>query len=1169
MFTDRSFSNTVGGSMLLALSHPFGLPPRFLFDGRRSLSLVLDRWLSAPQKCVFTANTEPAALKEVQMTRRIADRAGSRFPGNVSTHHTMSRVAGVGLLVLLWLVASPCIAQTLRTLASFNLANGNSPEGSLILSGSTLYGVTVFGGAYNHGTVFSIPTSGGAPTTLLSFNGTNGSEPYGDLTLSGATLYGTTNCGGTGNEGTVFSLPTSGGTPTVLTSFSLYNGANPRGSLTLSGSTLYGTTSAGGANYDGTVFSLPTSGGTATTLATFSSTIGRWPYGSLTLSDSTFYGITMSGGANGCGTVFSLPVSGGAPTILASFNGANGDIAHGSLILSGSTLYGMTSHGGANGVGTVFSLPISGGVPTTLLSFNGTNGAYPLGSLVLRGSTLYGMTFWGGAYQAGTIFSLNTDGTGYKDLLDFNIANGKSPCGSLTLDGSTLYGTTQQGGVYGYGTIFALDLPARNLTWNMTDGTWDKVSTNKPWTADGSSSQFSDYDNVTFNRASGGTVTVAAGVNPGSMTVSAPSGTYTFTGPIAAVGSLVKSGNGKAVFQGANTFTSATISGGAIETQASGALGAGPVTFTGSATWVASLCTQSHANAVSLDVNGTTISATGTGLTTLSGTISGGPLTKAGGGTLELTGVNTFTGTTNVVAGTLFGNIDSLPNAIALSNSANVNFNQNTDGTLFQSVSGNGTFTKSGAGVLSINTALTYTGATTVNAGTLRLVPGPTSAPAGAVLQLDASTLNLANGAAVNALADLSPSHNNAIANPAGADGSPTFNAGNSAAGLNGKGTIKFNGSQGLITTSNIGISGGQSRVVFAVMNRGTGSMVIQMGQSNWGGSFTLSSQPDHLCVPYVIGPGGVETTASRPVGVYEMYDALHTHNADGSGITSGYINGNLVGTYGNGSPDISTVNGPVQIGFVAAGSAVGELHSTGNLAELLVYNSALTTAQRQQVEAYLNYKWFSIGETSNLLPTATPVTVNANATLDINGISQTIGSLSGAGNVTLGGGSLTVASTTDSPFSGVISGNGGSLVKTGANALVLCGTNSYSGPTTISGGKLVVNGSLASPTVAVNGGAKVGGTGSLAGKVTVAGGNTASTQGGVSLVDAALGTITLSDPNTSDTALTLGGTSANTPSLLEFEVGQTADSVLLSMARLMVNPGGATINITPLDGLP
>ena len=146
-------------------------------------------------------------------------------------------------------------AQTITTLASFNGANGESPVAGLTLSGSTLYGTTVDGGANGYGEVFSVPVTGGTPTILASFNGRNGENPFADLTLSASTLYGTTYDGG---YGTVFSLPVTGGTPTVLASFGDSNGCSPYAGLILSsdGTTLYGTTLGGGTYNAGTVFSL-------------------------------------------------------------------------------------------------------------------------------------------------------------------------------------------------------------------------------------------------------------------------------------------------------------------------------------------------------------------------------------------------------------------------------------------------------------------------------------------------------------------------------------------------------------------------------------------------------------------------------------------------------------------------------------------------------------------------------------------------------------------------------------------------------------------------------------------------------------------------------------------------------------------------------------------------
>jgi uncharacterized repeat protein (TIGR03803 family) len=297
-----------------------------------------------------------------------------------------------------------------QTLSSF----GGGPTGDLTLCGSTFYGATQYGGQ-GYGSVFSVPVSGGTPTTLLSFNRTNGEFPCRRLAVSGSSVYGMTMFGGAygsaGGDGTIFSVPMSGGTPTTLLSFDGTDGATPVTGLTVVGSALYGTASNGGATFNGTIFSIPVSGGTPTILANFDYTHGSYPVGSLTLSGSTFFGMTSGGGDYGDGTVFSVPVSGGAITTLLSFNGTNGMYPFGSLTLDGSTLYGAANEGGAYGGGTIFSVNTDGSDFQTLYSFSGNDGGSPNGDLVLSGSTLYGMTQWGGSNDLGTIFALDLSAT--------------------------------------------------------------------------------------------------------------------------------------------------------------------------------------------------------------------------------------------------------------------------------------------------------------------------------------------------------------------------------------------------------------------------------------------------------------------------------------------------------------------------------------------------------------------------------------------------------------------------------------------------------------------------------------------------------------------------------------------------------------------------------------
>ncbi len=88
--------------------------------------------------------------------------------------------------------------------------DGETPTGGLTLSGSTLYGMTSQGGSsLSYGAIFQINTDGSGYQQLYAFTGqTDGGAPQGSLTLSGSTLYGMTmqNGGVPDPAGSVFSL---------------------------------------------------------------------------------------------------------------------------------------------------------------------------------------------------------------------------------------------------------------------------------------------------------------------------------------------------------------------------------------------------------------------------------------------------------------------------------------------------------------------------------------------------------------------------------------------------------------------------------------------------------------------------------------------------------------------------------------------------------------------------------------------------------------------------------------------------------------------------------------------------------------------------------------------------------------------------------------------------
>jgi outer membrane autotransporter protein len=97
-----------------------------------------------------------------------------------------------------------------------------------------------------------------------------------------------------------------------------------------------------------------------------------------------------------------------------------------------------------------------------------------------------------------------------------------------------------------------------------------------------------------------------------------------------------------------------------------------------------------------------------------------------------------------------------------------------------------------------------------------------------------------------------------------------------------------------------------------------------------------------------------------------------------------------------------------------------------------------------------------------NAFSSASAFTVASGATLDLAGFDQTVGSLAGVGNVTLGSATLTTnGDGSDTTFSGTISGSGG-LVKVGEGTLTLSGNNSYTGGTLLNEGTLAVGSSRA-----------------------------------------------------------------------------------------------------------
>ena len=129
-----------------------------------------------------------------------------------------------------------------------SINDGAYAYGTPLLVGSMLYGTTAFGGTNGLGTIYAINTNGTGFAILHHFGAAgDGYNPFGSLVLSGSTLFGLAQEGTNGiTAGTLFSLNTNGTGYQTLYTFG--PGGHPYGALLVAGSNLYGMSYDGGSN---------------------------------------------------------------------------------------------------------------------------------------------------------------------------------------------------------------------------------------------------------------------------------------------------------------------------------------------------------------------------------------------------------------------------------------------------------------------------------------------------------------------------------------------------------------------------------------------------------------------------------------------------------------------------------------------------------------------------------------------------------------------------------------------------------------------------------------------------------------------------------------------------------------------------------------------------------
>jgi len=407
--------------------------------------------------------------------------------GSITLYGTCTIYGGAGMHGTVW--KYEVATDTLTVLHAFagGAGDGHTPYSGLAKSGSTLYGVTYYGGAANQGVAYKVNTDGSGFAVLKEFTSASSGEyyPYGAPIVAGGKLYGTCRYGGggvgSGANGALWRMDLDGSNYTKLHAFNGYGapsstGAEPMGDLSADATgNVYGTCRVGGYSHYGTVFKY-TTGGALQIVHSFNGLSGAFTQSPVCIgSDGKLYVTTYEGGSAGYGTLVSLAnAPAGAAKVLTNFDGysvLNPDFgvvqgANG----PGSTLnfFGVSQDGGlttpypghASGYGAVYKTSVTSTTSTTrlLYSFYVRDSYYPYSELVLnpKDGCYYGTTHDGGALGWGTIYKIDPAGN-RTTIHHFNdyLEEGTSPRGGICLarDGA-LYGLTNGGGRYGHGTFF-------------------------------------------------------------------------------------------------------------------------------------------------------------------------------------------------------------------------------------------------------------------------------------------------------------------------------------------------------------------------------------------------------------------------------------------------------------------------------------------------------------------------------------------------------------------------------------------------------------------------------------------------------------------------------------------------------------------------------------------
>ncbi len=319
--------------------------------------------------------------------------------------------------------------------------------------------------------------------------------------------------------------------------------------------------------------------------------------------------------------------------------------------------------------------------------------------------------------------------------------------------------------------------PPGNLFWTGADSNnWDVTTQN--WLNSGTLAPdtFFNFDSVTLDDAHNTSHIYninlvnpsGSQLEPSSVTVNT-TGAYTLSGSgsLGGGGSVTIIGGGTLVLANSgNNYSGATnIQNGLLQLQAGNSLSpnspitlgdssndSGQLDLNGQNATVGSLATQgTGTNVIGSSSGGSTLTVAGVGSTTFAGTIRDGMPSGGSGqlslnvqsGTLILSGVNSYSGSTNINsnnnvptatlqigAGSTTGSISS---STSVADNGVLVFDRSDSPTFSNPISGNGAVQQIGAGTTTLSGNLSYGGTTTITSGTLAMTGANTDNLAGAV----------------------------------------------------------------------------------------------------------------------------------------------------------------------------------------------------------------------------------------------------------------------------------------------------------------------------------------------------------------------------------------------------------------------------------------------------